>query len=114
MVSQNCKASHGANPLYRSQGGGGRYTPLVEAGTDQSASYEHNDTLAISKAVGTPVNFTSTPVFRGIIYFNGTVDTNPSPGFHLGRPEILKAGTKLDNGTTLIADIKNPRFDTIY
>jgi hypothetical protein len=114
MVSQNCEAGQGANPLYKIQGSGSTRMLLREAGSGQYPSHGHNATLTTSETSGAPVNFASRPAFHGIIYFDGTVDTNPPPGLHLGRLKILKAGTKFDNDTRLEADIPNPDYDAEY
>ncbi|KAM7184344.1 PLC-like phosphodiesterase, TIM beta/alpha-barrel-containing domain containing protein [Rhypophila sp. PSN 637] len=82
MVSQNCQASTRKNPLLA-----GRMRMLSSG----DASGGH---------------------FNGIIYANGTVDSAPSPGFHLGRVEILRNGTVFGNGTRLVADKSNPSFST--
>lgn len=82
MVSQNCKASPRRNPLALPRGA------------------SHASLFAASSTS-----------FNGIIYANGTVDNNPPPNFHLGRPKILKAGTVFGNGTVLTVDTPNPNYD---
>jgi hypothetical protein len=43
----------------------------------------------LQKPSGASTN-SAAPKFTGIIYANGTVDPSPPPGFHLGRPGVLK------------------------
>lgn len=50
--------------------------------------------------------------WNGIVYANGTVDTEPPRHLHLGRVKILKKGTKFLNGTVLGEDIVNPDFNS--
>ncbi|KAK3376336.1 PLC-like phosphodiesterase [Lasiosphaeria ovina] len=92
MVSQNCAVSSRRSPLLKSR---------VAA-----ASVVASDTSA-AKAVAAPA---ADAPFAGVIYANGTVDRAPAPGFHLGRPAVLKNGTVLGNGTVLSGDRPNPHF----
>ncbi|KAK2782279.1 hypothetical protein FQN53_000095 [Emmonsiellopsis sp. PD_33] len=48
---------------------------------------------------------------NSIIFANGTVLDSPSPGFHLGRVDILRNGTVLGNGTVLDRDIPYADLD---
>ncbi|KAL4920057.1 PLC-like phosphodiesterase [Aspergillus aurantiobrunneus] len=48
------------------------------------------------------------PAWNGIIYANGTVFDDPPQDLRLGRVEVLRNGTLLNNGTVLGQDIPNP------
>jgi hypothetical protein len=89
MVSQNCRASKRKNPLLEKESS-------LKTG---NASTAFGADIAMS-------------TFNGIIYLNGTVDSDPPPPrFHLGRVEVFKAGTVFSNGTVLAVDTPNPNFD---
>ncbi|RSL61320.1 hypothetical protein CEP53_005150 [Fusarium sp. AF-6] len=48
------------------------------------------------------------PAWNGVIFANGTVLDEAPPDLRLGCVEILKKGTKFDNGTVLEQDMRNP------
>ncbi|KAL2687754.1 hypothetical protein Neosp_005318 [[Neocosmospora] mangrovei] len=48
------------------------------------------------------------PAWNGVIFANGTVLDEAPPDLNLGCVEILKKGTKFDNGTVLEQDMRNP------
>ncbi|OAQ63888.1 phospholipase C-like protein [Purpureocillium lilacinum] len=50
--------------------------------------------------------------WHGIIFANGTAQDNPPARLHLGRVQVLKAGTRFLNGTVLTKDFLNPLYSS--
>ncbi|CAK7207877.1 hypothetical protein SEUCBS139899_010692 [Sporothrix eucalyptigena] len=102
LVSQNYDVSTHRNPLRK-----GNAKRSIN-GINGTHGIEERDVQ------GATATADHTYSFHGVAYANGTVDGRPSPGFHLGRVAVFKAGTRFDNGTVLTVDTPNPEYDAPY